>query len=370
MPLASLVGCPGRADVDCTARQVFGGETSRCDDVASVPPNRRRFETQRGCDHRDDSEKCPCVPPEQRFPMLVTRFVASIREASAISGLEDDTLRSAWEARLVTRRYRAHGDRLLPAFEVRELLAFAGAWKTRVSASSVGYRFGLPTYAIEQCAIGRVLLPSALSLPGSGFRFSTRNVDRFCDMASLQQPAPHAKMIMLHDLMRGVAGRMKPWGDVLHAVTLGQISAKLEPGEDDQFARRLLIEESGAKELVMKSMRGGPASLRGLSPMISQSDALEILNCSATSFGMLKGIASTGINPKLFPLEQVVDRAKQVAATAEIAKQLDLDPTRTSRLLSAARVREIVPGGWHRVHAYELISRATLMRDAQLSLGF
>ena len=63
--------------MDCTARQVFGGETSCRDDVASVSPNRRRFEIQRGCDHRDDTEKCPSVPPEQRFPILVTRFVAS-----------------------------------------------------------------------------------------------------------------------------------------------------------------------------------------------------------------------------------------------------------------------------------------------------
>ena len=85
---------------------------------------------------------------------------------------------------------------------------------------------------------------------------------------------------------------------------------------------------------------------------------------------MLDGIASTGINPKLFPLELVAKRAGEVAATSEIAKHLDLDPTRTSRLLSAARVREIVPGGWDRVHAFELINRATLMRDAQLALSF
>ncbi len=31
--------------------------------------------------------------------------IAGLREASAISGLEDDTLRAAWEAQLITRRY-------------------------------------------------------------------------------------------------------------------------------------------------------------------------------------------------------------------------------------------------------------------------
>ena len=295
--------------------------------------------------------------------------VVGIREASAISGLEDDTLRSAWEARLITRRYRAHGNRLLPAFKVRELLAFSEAWKGRLNASSVGHRFGLPTYAIEQCAMRRVLIPSALSLPGSGYRFSAEAVDRFRKAASLQEPAPEVSMIALYDLMRWISGALKPWGEVLSAVVLGQISARLELGDDDQFAKRLLIEKSAAKDLIEKLAQDGAASLHGLSSMISQSDALEILNCSASSFGMLEGIVSTGINPKLFPLEPVVDRARQVASTAEIAKQLDLDPTRTFRLLRAARVREIVPGGWDRDRAFALINRATLMRDAQLSLS-
>lgn len=295
--------------------------------------------------------------------------VIGLREASAISGLEDDTLRAAWEARLITRRYRAHGDRLLPAFKVRELLAFAEAWKARVSASSVASRFGLPTYGIEQCVIQRVLRPTALSLPGSGYRFSARTVDRFCDMASMRPPASHVATIALSDLMRMVSGRLKPWGDVLNAVKLGRVSAKLEPGEDHQLAERLQIEEISAKVLIEKVATEGAPCLRGLSSAICQSDALEILNCSATSFRMLEGIASTGINPKLFPLELVVDRARQVAATSEIAKQLELNPTLTSRLLCAARVREIVPGGWDRVQAAALIHRATLMREAQISLG-
>ena len=296
--------------------------------------------------------------------------IVGLREASAISGLEDDTLRAAWEACLITRRYRAHGNRLLPAFEVRELLAFAEAWRTRVSASSVASRFGLPTYAIEQCVIRGHLIPTALSLPGSGYFFSKQAADRFCDETSLKQPAPHVATVALYDLMRLVSGRLKPWGEVLSAVALGRISAKLEPGDDNQLAKRLQIDESSAKYLIGKEAAKGVPSLCGLSSTICQSDAYEVLNCSATSSGMLDGIASTGINPKLFPLELVAKRAGEVVATSEIAKHLDLDPTRTSRLLSAARVREIVPGGWDRVHAFELINRATLMRDAQLSLIF
>lgn len=253
---------------------------------------------------------------------------------------------------------------------MRELLAFAEAWKTRVSASSVASRFGLPTYAIEQCVIRGHLVPTALSLQGSGYFFSKQAADGFCDETSLQQPAPHVATVALYDLMRLVSGRLKPWGEVLGAVALGRISAKLEPGDDNQLAKRLQIDESSAKCLIGKEAAKGVPSLCGLSSTICQSDAYEVLNCSATSSGMLDGIASTGINPKLFPLELVAKRAGEVAATSEIAKRLDLDPTRTSRLLSAARVREIVPGGWDRAHAFELINRATLIRDAQLSLGF
>ncbi len=294
--------------------------------------------------------------------------VVGIREASALAGLDDDVLRSIWEARLVTRRYRAHGARLLPAFDLEELKRFAKAWKARASAATVAYRFGLPTYAIEQCATLQVLRPSALSVPGSGYYFLKDVIDKFSISLMSHRANPVGSMISLRDAMRIVSGGLKPWGGVLNAIKQGVLPAILREGPETHLAKRLLVDKVAIAKLITEIAAENLEPVIGLSPMVTQTDALEVLNSSATSLGLLEGIVSTGINPKLFPLQQILDRAKTVVATAEVAERMDLDPTRTFRLLRAARVREIVPGGWDRTHAFELIRRATTLRDSQLSL--
>ncbi len=306
-----------------------------------------------------------CSKPASRSK----RAILGMREAVALAGLTDDVLRAVWNARLVTRHYRAHGPRMLPAFDSAELEMLAAAWKARIGAASVAYRFGLPNYAIEQCARLRVLTPTMLATPGTGPYFSPASINSFTTSLMSSAIKPEGETAALSDAMSWTSGDMKPWGQVLHAIKMGILPTVLTDGFEKHLARRLLVDREAIGTMLSQLRTPAAAEVSDIPQWITQGDALEILNCSVTSTEVLEGLERRGANPKLVRLEDVLALARSSIPTAEVARLLQMDTARTFRVLRAARVREIVLGCWDRPHAMRLIDYTIATRASQLELA-
>lgn len=297
------------------------------------------------------------------------RELVGIRSASAVAGLDADLLTRCWEVGLLTRYYRSHGMKLLAGFDVEELRMFSAAWKKCVSAASVAYAWGLPTYALEQFAALEVLPSSTLKLPDAPPRFLESDVKALKLKIEDVSGKASGRGTRLHSLMEHASGGLKPWGHMFRAILDGVLPMWLEKQSDRDWPKRMFVDESMGQELLGRMITRMHTDELVYSELVTQSDALEILNCSASSIKVLEHLPSQGVNPKLFRLADVVELASKIMPTAEVASCLSLDATRTFRILQSCRVRQIVPGGWDRQHASRLIAAAEAARNNQLSFA-
>lgn len=289
-----------------------------------------------------------------------------LREASSIAGLDDDLLRQCWHEGLISRRYRFHGMKLLPAFDTDELSEFAKAWKDCLSAATIARRWGLPSYAIEQLAHLGVITSSRLTIGESDLRFRSFEVAAFSSKMERQSDEVTGASLTLYALLQQVSGRIKPWGQMISAITAGELQAFVAGG-GEPWCKRVYIEPYESQRRLMGALEQERTSKLRYSNYITQTDALEILNCSASSIKVLRQLTPRGANPKLFLLDDVLGLATQIMPTAEIAAWLNLDPASTFRVLQASRFKEIVPGGWDRAHAVRIITAAGSAQNRQLS---
>ena len=57
-----------------------------------------------------------------------------------------------------------------------------------------------------------------------------------------------------------------------------------------------------------------------------QRDALELLNAPLDNAKILDGLKTTGTNPKLYRVDEVVQRSREIVALPEVAAILGMDP--------------------------------------------
>lgn len=81
---------------------------------------------------------------------------------------------------------------------------------------------------------------------------------------------------------------------------------------------------------------------------MSQADACELLNVSASGTHMLDGLPSLGTNPKTFLVADIEQRAAESTSLTEIAAVLGLHPTEALHLLQKRGIAEFKPGRWRR----------------------
>ena len=294
--------------------------------------------------------------------------IIGLTEACRTTGIQDDVLVRIWEERLLTRRYRSHGRRMVPAFHRKELMPFVNAWKQRLSAATLGYELGLPSYAIEQCGILGVLDPHPLTLKTGGMYFYPGCVPSFLEFLSKRSVPLNFQWVTLQNALRRTSGGLKPWGVLIKAMLDGEIRFNFKDHAKPQLGKCLLLAAEDVEQFMNQICDSVFHSIGGLTQHVPQKDALEILNCSGSSLGMLAGIEGQGINPKLFPLCQILERSRTAVPTIEIADHLGIEPFQAYDLLARARVVEIVPGGWDREHAYIVAQNAAVARAKQLSL--
>lgn len=294
--------------------------------------------------------------------------VLGLSKASLLAGLSCDLLNQIWNSGFVTRRYRCHGAKMFPAFEVHELMRFAEAWKRRVSAASVGQRLGIPAYGLEQCVLLDVVPKYPLSLSNEGYHFDPELIDEMLKKLQQRSVAISGNLISVRSALGRTSGGVKPWGFVLKELLEGRLPFEYHENLEQKLSGQLLVSEACILKRLPDLLQKAASGNASLSSYIPQKDALEILNCGGSSLRMLDGIDGQGVNPKLYPLEKIITRSQECIATIEIAERLDIDPAAAYHILKDARIKQVVPGGWQRVQSECLINRSTAARKAQFSL--
>ncbi len=304
----------------------------------------------------------------QQRPRMNSGAAIGIREATAVARLSVETLEAVWSAGLVTRHVRPHGGRVLPAFDVPELETIAAKWRERIELGAVAYRLGIPRYGMEQLCDQGTVSANAISAGDFEPAFLEEVVARFETELADAADDRMTEGVQIDQMMRTVSGRAKPWGALMAAMLGGGVRYGLGDGEDPIFDRVVFHEDFDIGTLVRRITNDSEHEFAH--DRLSQSDALEILNCSASSISILNHLSSQGRNPRFFDRNAVLDLAAKVVATAEVAERLDVHPARVARIMRSANIHEVVRGGWPRERTMRFVARVREMQAAQMKLAF
>lgn len=273
-----------------------------------------------------------------------------IRPATELARLSPETLKFAWDEKLVTPHQRVHGPQTLVAFDPAELPEFGEMWNARVSATTLADRLGVPPYGIEQLIALGGLRADAPAMPGTGPHFHPATAaslaERLLDAAStgrFDDPVPLSSALIL------VGRRLKPWGPLILAL-LGEmpgtsaIPFRLEG--DGPLLRRVRV--AGGSVPHIAALRFDHSAHPGFafSDRISQGDALAVLNITFRAAGLLARLGSRGANPKTYSVSAVLSRAEEVVSTPEIAARLGISVPEARKRARRSGWREVVPGVW------------------------
>ena len=292
-----------------------------------------------------------------------------IREASALAGLSPETLEAIWSAGHITRYVRPHGGRVLPAFDAAELTEIANRWRERLDCGSVAYRLGITRYGLAQLTTSGILRAGAINAPGCEPAFLEADVKEFeRALVVAAGPTPSASRSIANSL-RAISGRLKPWSALIAAMLDGSITYGITVGKEPVLERVVLPVECCATD-AWAEIEDHELTESELCSQLCQADALEILNCSASSVAILSGLSSQGLNPRMFDRVAVLGRARHVVATAEVAERLSIHPAKVARIMKSANIHEVVRSGWPRARTVRFIEHVRLLKQAQTTLPF
>lgn len=288
-------------------------------------------------------------PDPKPAPARLNRADApvGIRRATEIARLSPEVLHAAWTHGMVTRHERPHGERMVPTFDQAELLALGEEWRSRRQPDSVAFEYGLPLYAIEQIAFVGCLVPGARSMPGTGPHFTPGNVASFG--RDLQAGVRHVPdPIPLKQVMRLVGGRLKPWGPAVSLLMDRTVPYDL--GDGRRLFDRIVVDRKHADRIASSRFEMPKNPPFAFSDTIVQHDALEVLNATGDLAHLLRTKPSTGRNPKIYRVVDIVTRAEEIVTLAEIAAVMGTDPATALQNLTREGQAELrlLPGAWPR----------------------
>ena len=302
-------------------------------------------------------------------PLLDDSKPIGIREATAVARLSVATLEAIWNTDLVTRYVRPHGGRVLPAFDATELENMADQWRERLELGSVAYRLGIARYGLEQLIDQGVVQTEAITATGLAPAFLEQNVSKFEADLTAKANDEMTDGVSISQALRKVSGRAKPWGRFVAAMLDGTVRYGVLEGNSPILERVVLSVNFDATKLLTRNSDDGNHQQQ-TSSRLCQSDALEILNCSASSLSILDGVASEGKNPKTFDRGSVLELAARIVATAEVAEHLCVHPARVVRIMRSANIHEEVRGGWPRERTMRFVARVRELQASQMQIAF
>ncbi|MGA1799317.1 hypothetical protein VH567_11120 [Sphingomonas sp. 4RDLI-65] len=220
-------------------------------------------------------------------------------------------------------------------YDASDVEAAAEAWEQTSPIGSIMRRLGLPRYACERIIgagdVEGATHPYVLAREGQP-RFRTASLEDYAariGSACRSDPAP-SDAVALDAAMKMVGGRLKPWRQVLHAVTRGALRAWRVEGAAGIVPKLLVRPTELAAFAALDADEGvGPRSF--VSDELSQVDAMTVLNLRQidgprlAAAGLLR--FETGTRSLLVGMNEVLDVARGHVATAEAAARLGRMPS-------------------------------------------
>lgn len=289
---------------------------------------------------------------ERRAGSLVTGLTQSkpatvgIRRATEIAKLSPEVLLAAWEHGLLTKHRRVHGGRVLPAFDPSELRDLSLEWQDRVEPDAFAHSLGISYHGVEQMIALGVIVADARALPGTGPHFSSKNAARLIAKLTGPRLPPTNNMVPLSCAVTFIGGRPKPWGPILRALINGEMPFALQAAT--RPIDRIMIRCEDAPKVCAMSFDRTQYPDVSFSERMVQRDALELLNVSPAGGRLVRGLSTTGQNPKTFAVADVERRAAEIVSLPEVAAHMRTELSAAFKRLQDMHAREIIPGGWDR----------------------
>ena len=285
----------------------------------------------------------------------ITSSMVSGLTAARIANIDVQALREAWDNGRLTQHVWVQKGIRVPAYDPAEVARLAPELRVDIARRQAGSFLGMPLYGVEQLIALEILAPKA---PKPGFNQSGTHIQAAKQLVErVEATASSVKdPISFVDAIRHVSGRMKPWGAAFAAMLDGTIEFAIERKHSKPLVGRVVVSTAAIPLITALSETSKPPVSVHYADVWSQADALECLNANPKSPpAPLAGIASTGQNPKLYRVTEVLERAALGVTTADLGRRSGLGVMRVLKLLDEQSVPLIASGLWERIAAEELI---------------
>jgi hypothetical protein len=125
-------------------------------------------------------------------------------------------------------------------------------------------------------------------------------------------------------MMGECSARLKAWGPVIAALLCGDVPFTILG--DGRLVDCISVPETCFGVLGALRFDRCEGTNFSFSKTMVQRDALELLNAPLDNAKILDGLKTTGTNPKLYRVDEVVQRSREIVALPEVAAILGMDP--------------------------------------------
>ncbi|MGI4878592.1 MAG: hypothetical protein ACRYG4_14015 [Janthinobacterium lividum] len=289
--------------------------------------------------------------------------LCGLSKAARIARVKSTKLLEAWNDGRVTKHYRQYGERMIPAFERREMAALTGLHGARVEARALGVRLGISQFGVEQLAALGLLPAYGSGLAGMGPFFEEKDVDGFLESfnnhrrAVVDDPTERLEdTVTLRDAMRSVTGRPKPWGPVFASLLKGDMRFALDEGSTP-LVDRLHVARADVARIPTHTFSRPAYPDRVFANTMGKVDALDCLNLGWQRGEALASLEHIGSKRKRFKVEDVEELARRCTTTPEVASLLGLPCSSAHSSLLAAGITSHGRYLWDRREAARLADR-------------
>lgn len=264
-----------------------------------------------------------------------------VGEAAEILGISKRKVRASRAEGHLGVHFMIRGGEVIPAYSRPEIEAMASTNEWH-SGAVVANCIGLPTYGLEQlCAMGDIEWAKApYRTLRAGLRIKSTSTEFFNEkLRSAALPIDQlASPVLLYEVMRGIGGRVKPWGLVVRGLLNREWPYAI--GRQGRVIREIYID---ARDVgAMRQLMFNPADWPEFpySTTIAQIDACDILNVATAR---RHEIGSYRIGKRsgrfLFDRETILSIAADTITSTELGARHFTPTKATMARIGRARLR-------------------------------